>query len=185
VIGGYTATDCGYGRETVTVRLTNLATNLVEVEQAGLPMGTGSATTPQGLQYDTPYREDVEVHGAFGELLTTATSQVTTPSFQPNCATISNENLSTGYWGIYAAVWVQYQVLNCGYGNQQIRVWAQDTATGSIDYDVTTPTMSGLFDFEGLGTKYDTDYEIHVEVHGITGETLTSSSSLVHTPMSK
>lgn len=182
IAANYSATDCGYGRESVTVRMTNLTTNLVEYE-APYNALTGSVTMPKGKSYDTPYEVDVEVHGAVGEVVSGSSKTVTTPAFTPNCANITGENLSTGYWGLYAAVWVQYQVRDCGYGGERVQIRAYDMASGSLDYNVTTTTLAGLFDFEGTATKYDTDYEIHVDVLGLNNELLDSMSQLVHTPV--
>lgn len=186
VTAGYTSIDCGYGRQTVNVRLTNTATGVVELDRRGLAGGIGTLALPANQNYDTVYTETVEVYGALGELLATDTKPVTTPAKPAaNCATITGENNSVGYWGVYAAVWIQYQVKDCGYGGQRVRVWVRDMVHDTVDFDVTTTTLSGLFDFEGTSTKYDTDYEVHVDVYGIFDELLDSSTSQMHTPVMK
>jgi hypothetical protein len=75
----YTANDCGYGREKVEVRITNLSLGAVEVDNPNFPMSALYDYEGVMTGYDTLYQIDVEVHGVMGEVLDAQTSMILTP----------------------------------------------------------------------------------------------------------
>ena len=93
------------------------------------------------------------------------------------------ENLSAGYWGTYAAIWISTTVKDCGYGRETVRVKVTNLSTGAVEYDSPYVPMVSLIDYEGQMVAYDTDYQVDVEVHGGAGELLDSSTAVVRTPV--
>jgi hypothetical protein len=91
-------------------------------------------------------------------------------------------NLSVGYWINWAAIWTDYTANDCGYGRETVEVRITNLDTGLVESDLINSPMSWLYDYEGAVTKYDTNYQIDVEVHGVSGELLDSRSSTVLTP---
>jgi hypothetical protein len=100
----------------------------------------------------------------------------------PNCATITNENLSTGYLGAYAAIWNSVTAKDCGYGRTSLHMRITNTSSGLVEYDVYNLPLVITIDFEGAITQYNTVYQVEVEVNGAGGEVLDSSSRSIFTP---
>jgi len=115
---------------------------------------------------------------ANGSVLTTATDTVSTGTLPPNCATLTNFNITTGYWGIYPAIWISTTAKDCGYGGQHVHVQVTDVSTGDIATQYDTG-MSSLIDFEGAVVKYGSDYRFDVDVRGADNEVLDTRSAVV------
>jgi hypothetical protein len=75
----YTVQDCGYGRESVEIRVTNLTTGQLEFSFDKFAMTGLFDYEGAPVSYDTPYQIDVVVHGAQGEVLDSTTRQTATP----------------------------------------------------------------------------------------------------------
>jgi hypothetical protein len=168
-------------RNRVTITATNLATGAVEYQS---PLDFPGATVFYDYpSFGTNYRVDLKVMAVnTGAPIDSRSIVLTTPAPTANCATIVNSNLSVGYWGTWAAIWTAYTVRDCGYGRESVEIRVTNLDTGIVEYDYGSFPMSSVFDYEGSITKYDTNYQIDVEVHGASGELLDSHTESVITP---
>ena len=90
---------------------------------------------------------------------------------------------SSGYsWINWAAIWTAYTVQDCGYGRETVEIRVTNLTTGQLEFSYGQFTLSGVFDYEGNVTSYDTPYQIDVLVHGALGEVLHSTSRQITTP---
>ncbi len=168
-------------RNRVTITATNVATGLLEFQSPVDFPGTSISFDSPG--FATAYRVDLVVRGfSSGAVLDQRSIVVTTPAAPPNCATIVNYNLSTGYWINWAAIWTAYTVQDCGYGRQSVDVRVTNLDSGQVEYENPNFPMSTVFDYEGAVTSYSTTYQIDVEVRGAVGELLDARSSTIITP---
>ena len=163
------------GATNVLVTLTNASTGLVEF--------TGYASSGSirfaSAHANTTYNVAATMYDATNaRVLATATGSAATGVLPPNCATITNLNVTTGYWGIYPAIWISTSARDCGYGGQHVHVQVTDISTGviSTQYDAA---MTSVIDFEGAIVKYNNDYRFDVEVRGTDNELLDSRSVVV------
>jgi hypothetical protein len=178
----YTLDPCT-SRGTVRVDFVNTATGLIEssVIDPGLDLTTGRYTTTWAApQFASNYRVDFTVtdkkNGSFYQKASTTT---TTPAAIANCATITKNNLTSGYWGPYAAIWESYTATNCGYGRQRVELRVTNLSSGQVVYDAPYWGLDGLLDYEGAVVAYNTPYQFDVEVHGVSGELLDSQSQTI------
>ena len=105
----------------------------------------------------------------------TKTVIVTTPTLGVNCATNTTVVPRMGYYLTWAAVWINYSTLNCGYGMQTAEIKITNLDTGVVTADYTgMPTAMNL-DYEGPVVSYNTNYQFEVIIHGAMNEVLDSS----------
>jgi hypothetical protein len=173
-------------RGTVTISITNTATGVMEYRlvDPGQDLTTGLYTTTYTLPaFATTYRVDFTVvDKKTGALYQNASALTMTPAAAVNCATITKNNLSAGYWLIYAAIWESFTATDCGYGREHVEIRITKVATGAVVYDNARWAMDGFFDYEGAYVQYNTEYQYDVEVRGALGELLDSQSLRVTTP---
>ena len=173
-------------RGTVTVQFVNTATGQIEFSalDPGQDLVTGLNTVSYSLAaFGTAYRVNFIVSDKKnGGLYQEAAATNTTPAAVANCATITKNNLSAGYWLTYAAIWESYTATDCGYGRERVEIRITNTATGLVVYDSAYWWMDGLLDYEGGQVLYGTEYQFDVEVHGYFGELLDSQSQRITTP---
>jgi hypothetical protein len=174
--GTYSLVWCG-GASTVFMSATNTA-GVVEWSQDATTTGGLTFATPQ---FNTTYRIDTVAYEG-GVVLARSSRLVTTVAAPPNCATITNENLSVGYWGIYPAIWVSTTAKDCGYGRTSVHMRITNLKSGLVEYESYGLPLNSLIDYEGAQTKYDTSYQVDVDVRGASNEVLDSSSRTVTTP---
>ena len=178
--------DLCTSRATVTVQVVNTTTGLVEysLTDPGQDLTTGLYTTTYTLpRFDTPYRVNfIASDKRTGGLYQEASATTTTPAAVANCATITKNNLSAGYWLTYAAIWESFTATDCGYGREHVTIRITNTATGAVVYPYAYWGMDGLLDYEGPAVLYSTEYQFDVEVHGAFGELLDSQSQRITTP---
>jgi hypothetical protein len=168
------------GASTVLVTATNTATGIIEWSQ----YATGTTVTFPTPSFSATYRIDATAYeGAV--VLARASRLVSTIAAPPNCATITNENLSAGYWGIYAAVWVSTTAKDCGYGRTSVHLRITNLSSGQVEYESYGYGLVSMVDFEGQMVKYSTPYQIDVDVRGAANEILDSSSQTITTPPMK
>jgi hypothetical protein len=175
--GSYSLVWCG-GASTVFMSATNTTTGAVEWSQDATTTGGLTFATPQ---FNTTYRIDTVAYDG-GVVLARSSKLATTVAAPPNCATITNENLSVGYWGIYPAIWVSTTAKDCGYGRTSVHMRITNLKSGLVEYESYGLPLNSLIDFEGAQAKYDTSYQVDVDVRGASNEVLDSSSRTVTTP---
>lgn len=176
VTAGYSLVWCG-GTATVLLTATNTSTGVMEWAQ----YATTTTISFPNPKFSTAYRIDVTAYDA-GVILAQASTNVTTIVAPPNCATITGENLSVGYWGTFAAIWNSYAAKDCGYGGTSVHMRITNTSSGLIEADYWGLPLNSLIDFEGPVVQYNTYYQVDVEVRGAANEVLDSSSRSVLTP---
>jgi hypothetical protein len=169
------------GASTVLLSATNTTTGVQEWAQYATVTNSLSFPNPK---FGTAYRIDATAYEA-GVVLAQASTYVTTMPTPPNCATITNENLSVGYWGVYAAIWNSYAAKDCGYGMTSVHMRITNSSSGLVEADYWNLPLNYLIDFEGPVVKYNTTYQVDVEVRGAGNEVLDSSSRSVLTPPAK
>ena len=178
--------DLCTARASVSVAITNTATGAVEYRlvDPGQDLTTGLYTTTYTLPaFATTYRVDFTVvDKRTGALYQNASALTTTPAAVANCATIIKNNLSAGYWLIYAAIWESFTATDCGYGREHVEIRITNLTTGAVVYDNPNWWLDGFFDYEGAYVQYSTEYQYDVEVRGALGELLDSQSKWVTTP---
>lgn len=166
-----------FGPANVYVSATNTATGQVEYNTYVNTSGSVVLPRPKG---NTTYTISASAYDAYnGAPLATATSSVTTGLLPANCAQIVGQNITTGYWGIYAAIWIQTQARDCGYGGESVHVKVTNMNSGQVEYEVYNMGMSSLLDFEGPIVKKATPYQFDIDVRGIDNEVLDSRSQIV------
>jgi hypothetical protein len=176
----YTPATCLSGNTTNVFAFTNLATGVTEYS-VQVPGNTFTWTNPA---FDTDYRVDIKIIRTKDASVVGTKSLLThTPVMVANCAAITNYNLSAGYWINYAAIWTAYQVNNCGYGRQNIVMRITNQDTGMVEATYSYLPSATMIDFEGPVVKYDTNYQIEVEVHGAQNELLDYHVETTHTPV--
>jgi hypothetical protein len=180
IVANYSLVWCA-GTSLVAMTATNTATGLVEWTQYAAGTTTLTYPTPK---FDTTYRIDVTAYEGVA-VLAQASRLVTTIPTPPNCATITNENLSTGYWGLYAAIWVSTTAKDCGYGRTSVHMRITNLSSGQVEYENYGYGLVSLVDYEGSIVKYSTPYQIDVDVRGASNEILDSSSQTITTPPMK
>jgi hypothetical protein len=178
ITASYSLVWCA-GTSTVLMSATNTITGVMEWSQYA------TATTDllfPSPQFSSNYRIDVTAYDGVGVVLARASTTLTTMAAPLNCATITNENLSTGYWGIYAAIWISTTAKDCGYGRTSTHMRITNLNSGLVEYDLSGLSLVSFIDFEGSITKYDTPYRIDIDVVGAANEVLDSSSQTIITP---
>ncbi len=191
---GTTTTDWGitvgvntlwcFGPANVLVSATNAATG--QVEYSGNYVNTtGSVLFPRPKGRTTYNITATAYDASNGALLATGTTSVTTGVLPANCAQIVNQNVTTGYWGIYAAVWISTSARDCGYGGESVHVKVTNMTSGQVEYENYNMPMSGLLDFEGPIVKFNTPYQFDVDIRGWDNEILDSRSQIVTTPVAR
>jgi len=172
----YTLDPC-ISRSNVTISLTNLATGITEFRAVDPALNTASYDLPA---FATAYRVDAVVADAKnGSVSQRASTSVTTPAAVANCATITKNNLTAGYWLTYAAIWESFTATDCGYGRERVELRITNLNTGTVVYDSAAWGLDGLLDYEGPVVAYDTPYQFDVEVHGVQGELLDRQSQAI------
>jgi uncharacterized repeat protein (TIGR01451 family) len=170
-------------RGTVTITMTNTATGWVEYQltDPGQDLATGLFTTTYTLPaFATTYRVDFTVTDKRnGTLFQRAAALTTTPLATTNCATITKNNLTAGYWLTYAAIWESFTATDCGYGRERVEIRITNVATGAVVYDYASWPLDGLLDYEGAVVQYSTEYQFDVEVRGALGELLDAQSQRI------
>lgn len=171
-------------RNRISITMTNLATGVVEfVSPVDFPGNSITYPTPD---FATNYRVDLTVTALnTGLTIGSRSISLTTPAVAPNCATVSNYNLSAGYWVSWAAIWTQYAVLDCGYGRERVEFKVTNLDSGRVELDIPDASMNIMYDYEGSMVSYSTNYQIEVLVRGAAGELLDSHSETIATPAMK
>jgi len=177
ITSSYSLVWCG-GTSTVLLTATNTDTGVMEWSQYAASATDVLFATPQ---FGANYRIDAIAYDG-ATVLARASTVLTTPVAPPNCASITNENLSVGYWGVYAAVWISTTAKDCGYGRTSVHMRITNLDTGLVEYEAYGLPLNTLIDFEGPVVKYDTNYEVDVDVRGAMNELLDSTSQVMLTP---
>jgi hypothetical protein len=180
ITAGYNLIWCT-GTPLVLLSATNTSTGVTEWSQYATVTNSLSFPNPK---FATTYRIDATAYDG-GNVLAQASTNVTTMATPPNCATITNENLSVGYWGTYAAIWNSYAAKDCGYGMTSVHMRITNKSSGLVEADYWNLPLNYLIDFEGPAVSYNTTYQVDVEVRGAGNEVLDSSSRSVLTPPAK
>lgn len=185
ISAGYYQAACVSGKTVSTFKITNVSTGATEYL---LSNTSATSTLWARPAFDTDYKVEISVLGVKGsnlgslQLLGTQSVTVHTPVAVPNCAVVSVNELTTGYWLTYAAIWTHYGISDCGYGRETALMRITNLDTGVVTATYALPIGTGLVDYEGPVVGYNTNYQIDVEVHGAQNELLDSKSSTILTP---
>ncbi len=155
----------------VSMRATDLSTGAVVWQSVADLAGTIAIwTLPYNL---TTYRIDATaVAGSTNTVVATASTTVSTLDPLP-CTPFVHETATSGYWGIYAAIWLATDAQDCGLGGTvSLRVHNMNTDRDELNY--ANVGMSSFIDFEGPIVSYDTPYQVYVELRSRSGELLDS-----------
>jgi hypothetical protein len=160
----------------VSLTAVDIATGLTVYASPDLIGTTAVWTLPYTL---TQYLVTARAYsGQTGVTLGTATTILSTTDRLP-CTPSIVESVTTGYYGIYPAIWDGYNAQNCLTPNTSVRLRITNLATGQITYDVTTPVMSSMVDYEGAIVAYSNDYEFDADLLDASGAVLASDSHVV------
>jgi hypothetical protein len=173
----YSLVWCG-GPSNVMVTATNTDTGVTEWAQYATVTSNLLFSTPK---FSTNYRIDATAYDG-STVLARASQSLTTIAAPPNCATIAGENISAGYWGTYAAIWISTSARDCGYGRTSVHMRITNLTSGLVEYEVSGLPLDTLIDFEGPVVKYDATYQIDVDVRGAMDEVLDSRSQTIVAP---
>jgi hypothetical protein len=119
--------------------------------------------------------------GQTGATLATATTILSTVDPVP-CTPSLVETITTGYFGIFPAIWDGYAAQNCLIPNTSVRLRITNVATGTVTYNLTTPVMSSMIDYEGVTVAYSNDYQFDAELIDSSGAVLARDSHVVTSP---
>jgi hypothetical protein len=127
----------------------------------------------------TTYRIDARaIAGSTNTAVATASATVATLDALP-CDVTLNETVTTGYWGIYPAIWTATSAQDCGMGlSVHLRIKNLDTGATSLDYP-NVGTSAIVIDFEGPIVAYSAPYEIDADLVNSRGEVLKSATTTV------
>lgn len=173
---------CVSGKTTETISFRNTTTGIVEYTITDPASSSAFYGNPT---FNAPYSAELVLKSLKttpATVIATRSIALNTPSLPANCATITRENLSAGYWVNYAAIWTDYAVTDCGYGRQNVEMKITNLTTGQLEADYRSYPTNALIDYEGPQVKYDSEYQIELIVHGAMGEVLDSSVRTVTTP---
>ena len=176
---------CVSGKTTETLSFRNTTTGVVEYSITDPASSSAFYGNPT---FNAPYTAELVLKSLKttpATVIATRTIALTTPSLPANCAKITHENLSTGYWVNYAAIWTDYAVTDCGYGRQSVEMKITNLTSGQQEADYTSYPTNALIDYEGPQVNYDSNYQIEIFAHGAMGEVLDSSLQTIVCPPSE
>jgi hypothetical protein len=160
----------------VGITATDIRSGLVVYSSPDLIGTTAVWTLPYTL---TSYQINARAYsGQTGATLATASTTVSTATPVP-CDPSITEDVTTGYWGIYPAIWNATNAQNCLIPGTSTHLRITDLSTGVVKVDQTTSTMSWMLDFEGGIVSYSTDYQVEAELVDSSGVVLARSSQVV------
>jgi len=165
----------------VAVTATDIATGYTVFSSGDLIGTTVVWTLPYTL---TSYQINARAYsGQTGATLATASTIVSTTTPVP-CTPSITETVTTGYYGIYPAIWNGTNAQNCLIPGTSTRLRITNRSNGSVVYDTTTPVMSWMLDYEGAVVAYDTEYQVEAELLDSSGRVLASDTQLTRsTPL--
>ena len=169
----YTLNAC-QSRTRVSMTATDLATG--NVVWRSLPDLAG-LTAVWGLPYTlTSYRIDATA-SIISSGVPVATASTVVSTLTPlACTVFMNQSVTTGYWGIYPAVWAASDAQDCGLsGHVHLRI--TNLNTGRVEYEYLNLPKSVMIDFEGSIVSYDTPYRVYNELLDPSGNVLASSTT--------
>jgi hypothetical protein len=174
----YVLTSC-QSKTKVSLTAVDIATGATVYSSPDLLATTAVWTMPYTL---TQYLVTARAYsGQTGVTVATATTILSTVDPLP-CTPSIAETVTTGYWGIYAAIWDGYSAQNCFIPGTSVRMRITNMSTGLITYDSTSPYMSTMIDYEGPIVAYNTDYKFDVDLLDSSGSVLASDSHTVTSP---
>ncbi len=171
----FTLSSC-QSRTKVGLTAIDIATGLVVYTSPDL-IGT---TAVWGLPYKlTSYQINARAYsGLTGATLATASTIVNTTDVLP-CTPAITETVTTGYFGIYPAIWNATNAQNCFIPNTSTHLRITNLATGLVVYETSSPAMSWMLDFEGPIVAYSNRYEVDAELLDASGSILARSTQIV------
>ena len=164
----------------VSMRATDLTTGFVVWNSIPDLAGTIAIW---GLPYTlTSYRIDATaVAGSTNTVVATASTILSTLDPLP-CTVLVNTTVTTGYWGIYPAIWNAADAQDCG-RTASIHMQITNMTTGRVELDYPNLPRSVMIDFEGAIVSYNTPYHVHVDLVASNGDVIaTSDKDVVSTP---
>ena len=168
----YTLTSC-QSKTKVSLSATDIATGRVVYTSPDLLGTTAFWTLPYTL---TSYLIQARAYsGQTGATLATASTIVSTADPLP-CDPAITETVTTGYYGIYPAIWNATNAQNCLIPNTHTHLLIRNLTTGLVTYETTSPAMSWMLDYEGAIVPYDTPFEIDAELVDSSGAILASTT---------
>ena len=168
----YTLVSC-QSRTKVSLTATDIATGGIVYQSPDLIGTTAVWTLPYTL---TAYLIDARAYsGATGATLATTSTIVSTAQALP-CTPAITETVTTGYWGIYPAVWNATNAQNCLIPNTRTHLRITNLNSGRVEYDTASPAMSWLLDYEGPIVSYNTPYRVDAELLDSSNSVLASST---------
>ena len=158
-------------RTHVSMTATDLSTGAVVWASPDLIGTVALWTLPYRL---TSYRIDVRAVAAL-KVVATASTTVATLNPLP-CDVILNQTVTTGYFGIYPAIWTAVDSRDCGRGNTSVHLRITNLTTGQVERDYPTLYTPTGVDFEGSVVAYNAPYRFEVELRTPNGDVLASKS---------
>jgi hypothetical protein len=113
--------------------------------------------------------------GQTGATLATASTIVSTADPVP-CDPAISETVTTGYYGIYPAIWNATNAQNCLIPGTHTHLRITNLDTGAVTYDTDSPYMSWMLDYEGVAVPYDTPFEVDAQLVSSSGDVLASTT---------
>jgi hypothetical protein len=157
----------------VNMTATDLATGQVVWQSVPDLAGTIAIwTLPYKL---ASYRVDARAYSGSAFTLAATASTIINTLDPIACTPFLHETATSGYWGVYAAIWLATDSQDCGQGGTvSMRVTNLNTGVDEISYP--NIGMSSFIDFEGPIVSYDTPYRVYAELRSSTGELLDSKT---------
>lgn len=158
----------------VSLTATDIATGWVVYQSPDLLGTTAVWTLPYTL---TAYAISARAYsGVTGATLATASTIVSTATALP-CTPSINETVTTGYYGIYPAIWNATAAQNCLIPGTSTHIRITNRSTGLVEYETSSPIMSWMLDFEGPIVSYNTPYQVDADLIDNSGAILATSTS--------
>jgi hypothetical protein len=156
----YTLGSC-QSKTKVALTATDIGTGQAVYSSADLLGTTAVWTLPYTL---TSYLIQARAYsGQTGTTLATASTIVSTADPLPCDAAIS-ETVTTGYWGIYPAIWNATNAQNCLIAGTHTHLRITNVDTGAVTYETDSPYVSWMLDYEGAVVPYDTPFEVEAQL---------------------
>lgn len=122
--------------------------------------------------------------GQTGVTLATASTIVSTAEPLPCDPTIS-ETVTTGYYGIYPAIWNATNAQNCLIPGTHTHLRITNVDTGTVSYETDSYAMSWMLDYEGAVVPYDTPFRVEAQLVSSGGDILAATTEYTRSPLLK
>jgi hypothetical protein len=132
----------------------------------------------------TTYRVDAYAYtlGVTGAVVATGSTTISAMNALP-CTPWVTQKVTSGYWGIYAAVWSTPTAQTCGL-NTLMNLTITNLATRQVELSLPGAAF-GMVDFEGPQVSYSTPYRVTHSLVDRSGNVLATSSTDITSPALK